>query len=95
MQPIQRFTPAVLAEIIRRQPPSNARTMVAWQIAVGAALARATTVHLADGVLTVSAGDSRWVTEIQAARDTVLRRLQELLGVEAVTKMRIEKETRK
>ena len=57
---------------------------LAWQVAVGAALARATTVRLADGVLTVRAADPRWVTEIEAARDTVLRRLQDLLGPDAV-----------
>ena len=94
MQPIQHFTPAVLAAIIRRQPPSDGRTALAWQIAVGAALARATTVRLADGVLTVRAADSRWVTEIEAARDTVLRRLQDLLGPDAVSRVTVEREPR-
>jgi predicted nucleic acid-binding Zn ribbon protein len=93
MLPIQQLTPSVLAEIIRRQPPSDGRTRFAWQIAVGAALARATTVRLADGVLIVSASDLRWVTEIKAARDIVLRRLQQLLGPDAVTKIRIESPT--
>ena len=45
MRPIQQFTPAVLAEVIRRQPPSEGRTTLAWQVAVGAAIARATTVR--------------------------------------------------
>jgi predicted nucleic acid-binding Zn ribbon protein len=95
MLPIQEFTPPVLAEILRRQPPSDGRTILAWQIAVGAKLARTTTVRLADTVLTVSAADSRWVTEIEAARNVVLRRLQELLGAEAVTRIRIEHQTRR
>ena len=90
MLPIQQLTPAILGEIIRRQPPSEGRTRFAWQIAVGAALARATTVRLADGVLIVSASDQRWVTEIRAARDIVLRRLQHLLGPDAVTRIRVE-----
>jgi predicted nucleic acid-binding Zn ribbon protein len=59
-------------------------------MAVGAALARATTVRLAEGVLIVSASDARWVTEIKAAREIVLRRVQHLLGPEAVTRIRIE-----
>ena len=36
----------VLAEIVRRQPASKERTAFAWQLAVGPALARATTVEL-------------------------------------------------
>jgi predicted nucleic acid-binding Zn ribbon protein len=94
MHPIQHFTPAVLAAVIRRQPPSDGRTALAWQIAVGAALARATTVRLVDGILTVRAADSRWVTEIEAARDTVLRRLQDLLGPDAVRRVTVEREPR-
>jgi predicted nucleic acid-binding Zn ribbon protein len=93
MLPIQQLTSSVLAQIIRRQPPSDGRTTFAWQIAVGTTLARTTTVRLVDGVLTVSASDLRWVTEIKAARDIVLRRLQQLLGPDAVTKIRVERPT--
>jgi predicted nucleic acid-binding Zn ribbon protein len=93
MLPIQQLATSVLGEIIRRQPPSEGRTTFAWQIAVGTALARATTVRLVNGVLIVSASDRRWITEIKAARDIVLRRVQALLGPEAVTKIRIESPT--
>jgi len=81
MRPIQQFTPAVLAEVIRRQPPSEGRTTLAWQVAVGAAIARATSVRLADGVLTVTAKDPRWVADIDAS-GIVLGRLKQLLGDE-------------
>jgi len=91
MQPIQQFTPSVLAEVIRRQPSSEARTRFAWQIAVGTKLARATSVQLAKRVLIVSAADPRWVTEIEAARDVVLQRLQDLLGPDAIAKICIER----
>ena len=91
MQPIQQFTPAVLAEVIRRQPSSDGRTNIAWQIAVGTKLARVTSVRLSERVLTVSASDSRWVTEIEAARETVLRRLQDLLGPDAVKRISLER----
>jgi predicted nucleic acid-binding Zn ribbon protein len=90
MLPIQRLTSSVLNDIIRRQPPSEGRTAFAWQLAVGAAIARATTVRLADGEMTVTASDARWVTEVEAARDIVLRRLQSLLGPDAVMKIRIQ-----
>jgi hypothetical protein len=91
MLPIQQFTPPVLAEMIRRQPSSDGRTRLAWQVAVGTKLARATSVQLAGGVLTVSATDPRWVAEIQAAREVVLRRLQDLLGPKAVSRISLER----
>jgi predicted nucleic acid-binding Zn ribbon protein len=85
MLPIQNFSSGVLAEIIRRQPPSPARTNFAWQLAVGPALARATVVELADGILTVRAVDPRWLREIERARPRVIAKLQALLGREAIT----------
>jgi len=89
MRAIQQFTPNVLAEVIRRQPASEARTTLAWQVAVGAAIARATSVQLADGVLTVTAKDPRWVADVEASRGVVLGRLQQLLGNDAIRTMRI------
>jgi len=88
MRPIQQFTPAVLAEVIRRQPPSEGRTRLAWQVAVGAAIARATSVQLADGVLTVTAKDPRWVADIDAS-GVVLGRLKQLLGNGEVRSIRL------
>ena len=82
MLSIQQFSTGVLAEIIKRQPSSPARTNFAWQLAVGPALARATTVALQDGVLIVRSTDARWTREIGRARDVVLKRLQNILGPE-------------
>lgn len=80
MLPIQNFSAGVVAELVRRQPGSAARTSFAWQIAVGPALARATTVELVEGVLRVRARDPRWLGEIRDARQQVLLRVQHLLG---------------
>jgi predicted nucleic acid-binding Zn ribbon protein len=91
MLPIQRFSGTVLAEVVRRQPSSPARTDFAWQVAVGPALARSTTVSLDDGVLTVRATDARWGSEVARARDVVLARLQNLLGADAVRSIRVER----
>ncbi len=91
MFPIQQFSAGVLADVIRRQPSSPARTTLAWQLAVGPALARATTVALSDGVLTVQSSDARWTLEITRARDIVLRRLQHFLGPECVSSLRVER----
>ena len=87
MLPIQNFASGVLAEIIRRQAPSPARTNFAWQLAVGPALARATVVELDGGVLNVRAVDPRWLREIERARPRVLAKLQTLLGRDAVTRI--------
>jgi predicted nucleic acid-binding Zn ribbon protein len=90
MLPIQHFSSRVLADIIRRQPASAARTTFAWQLAVGPALARVTAVDLDGDVLTVRATDKRWAAEIARARPMVLARLQQLLGPEAVQTVRIK-----
>ena len=88
--PLQQFIPAVLAEIVRNQPPSTARTAFAWQLAVGQALARTTSVDLQNGTLRVRARDARWAQEITRAADTILARMQQLLGRSAVTRLELE-----
>jgi predicted nucleic acid-binding Zn ribbon protein len=88
MIPLQNFSSGVLAEIVRRQPASKYRTAFAWQLAVGPALARATTVELTDGgVLRVGALDQRWAAEIERERDTVLLKMQHLLGADQVKRI--------
>ena len=84
MVPVQSFSSGVLAEIVRRQPASKERTNFAWQLAVGQALARATTVDLKDGILTVRALDQRWIQEIERARDRVLGKMRQILGEDQV-----------
>jgi predicted nucleic acid-binding Zn ribbon protein len=84
---VHHFSTSVLAEIVRRQPASQARTNFAWQLAVGQALARATTVALQDGVLTVRAADRRWIREIEPMRQTVLEKLQQLLGKDQIVRV--------
>lgn len=87
MLPIHDFSLTVIAEIIRRQPASTERTRFAWQLAVGPALARATTVELVNGALVVRAGDRRWVAEVGRAREVILTRVQQLLGPETVSRL--------
>jgi hypothetical protein len=91
MLPIQHFTSNTLAEILRQQPDSSARTSFAWQVAVGPVLARATTVTLTDGVLTVRAADPRWGHEIARSHQMVLSRLRHLLGPESVRQIKVER----
>ena len=92
MLPIQQFASGVIAEIVRRQPPSKERTAFAWQLAVGPAMARSTTVEVTDGVATVTARDARWGREVSRAADTILARMQHLLGSRAVTSVKVASE---
>ena len=87
MRSIQTFAGGVLAEVVRRQLPSPARTTFAWQLAVGPALARMTSVELEGTTLRVNATDARWLKEIERARAAILPKLQSLLGPEAVTRI--------
>ena len=89
---ITSLTSSVLADIVRRQPSSPARTTFAWQLAVGARLAKSTTVELTDGVLVVRSVDARWTAEINRARSVVLSRLQHLLGADCVKSLQIAPE---
>jgi hypothetical protein len=87
MVPLQNLATTVIAEVVRRQPSSAARTTFAWQIAVGTALARTTTVDLSDGILVVRARDARWAREIERAAETILKRMQHLLGPSEIARI--------
>ena len=87
MQPIQGFSGSVLAEIVRRQPSSPARTAFAWQLVVGSTLARMTSVEMKGTSLLVTARDDRWLKEIDRARPAILSKLQQLLGADVITKI--------
>ncbi len=89
MLPIQHFASGVIAEIVRRQPASKERTAFAWQIAVGPAIARSTTVEVVDRVLNVTSRDARWGREVSRASETILARMQHLLGAQAITSLKV------
>lgn len=88
MRSIQTFAGGVLADIVRRQPPSPGRTNFAWQLGVGPTLARVTSVELEGTILTVRSRDPRWLKEIDRAKGTILPKLQQLLGADQITKLR-------
>ena len=89
MRPIQTLSAAVLAQIVRRQPASPARTTFAWQLVVGPALARTTSVEMEGTTLQVRSSDERWLKEIERARSVILPKLQQILGEQSVTRIRI------
>jgi hypothetical protein len=89
MLPVQHIAQGVIAEIIRRQPLSPEKVGFAWSVAVGPALARVTTVELRHHNLIVSPRDPRWARELERARDTILARVQLLLGQDEVKGLHI------
>ena len=89
MIPLQQFSSGVLAEIVRRQPHSPARTSFAWQIAVGPAIARTTSIELTDGILRITARDANWGRAVERAAETILLRLQHLLGADVVKSLQV------
>jgi predicted nucleic acid-binding Zn ribbon protein len=69
---------------------SQGKLEFAWRSAVGPAIERATTVSLDDaGVLDVRTVDATWRREVRRSQDTILRRLQELLGPTVVKSIRV------
>jgi hypothetical protein len=89
MVPIQKFSAGVLAEIVRRQPPSAERTSFAWQIAVGPAISRSTTVDVIGGAIVVTARDAHWARAVERAATTILPRMQHLLGAQTITAIKV------
>ena len=87
--PLQSVANGVLADVIRRQPPSAGRTSFVWTLAVGPAMAKATAVELLDRVLVVTARDARWAREVTRAHDTILARLQMFLGSNVIDEVRV------
>jgi predicted nucleic acid-binding Zn ribbon protein len=93
MIPLHGFAPSLVHEMLRRQPLSPGKVTLAWQIAVGAQIARATDVQIEEvrarsstrHVLRVRARDARWATELERARTTLIDRLKPLLGIETLT----------
>src|SRR5262249_131067 len=80
VQSLNQVLPAVVADIIRRQPASPERTAFAWSAAAGPALARVTTVEHGGRTVVVTARDARWAKEVDRARDTILARVRHLVG---------------
>jgi hypothetical protein len=90
MVPVQNCVPAVLADLLRRQPLTPAKLALCWRLAVGPAVDRATRVALGQpGEILVTVDDPRWRREVERALPIVRHRLEYLLGPEAVSTVRV------
>ena len=80
MQGLGTLPALVLPALLARAPLTPAKVTFVWGLAVGSAIARATTVTLADTALTVRTTDPAWAREVDRSRTLVLARMQQLLG---------------
>ena len=87
MDHASRVLPAVLAAAIRQAPLTPEKIAFAWRQTGGATIARATTVALTGGVLTVTCLDPQWAREVHRIRHELLRQLERWLGPDVVTRI--------
>ncbi len=81
----------VLRELLASQPTTAAKVTFAWQVAAGAAMARAAqALWTDDGTLRLVPRDAAWKRELQRARPLVAERLGQLLGRDVVRAIVIE-----
>ena len=91
MDAIHAVVPRALAELFRQGPMSQGKLEVAWRVAVGDALCRASTVRLqADGSVDVHPADQRWHKELKRSSSIIHERLNNLLGANAVTRLNVK-----
>lgn len=84
MIPVADVVPEALAAILRHAPLTPEKVAFAWRTTVGPAVDRATTIELREGVLYVRTRDAAWRQEIERSAALIRRRLQSLLGGEAL-----------
>ena len=80
----------VLPALLARAPLTPEKVTFVWGLAVGAAIARATTATLAGTVLTVHTSDPAWEREVERSRALILARVQQLLGPALVRSLVVE-----
>ena len=89
MRPLSSALPGALAELLRGTPLSPGKVAFAWRAAVGPALERETSVRLEGKTLIVDAATRQWATEVRRASSTILRRMETLLGPDAVKELQV------
>jgi len=91
MRALSHVIPDALIHILRDVPLSGGKVEFAWRAAVGPALGRATHVKLVDRVILVDTTSPQWSQEVMRSSPVILKRLQELLGPEAVERIEVRR----
>ena len=91
MEPIAASAHRILRSVLAAQPPGAARSLFAWKMAAGPAMARATDASVReDGTLVVRARNDAWLRELRRARPLLAERVRGLLGDDSVRRLVIE-----
>jgi Dna[CI] antecedent, DciA len=93
MQGIGTLPALVLPALLARAPLTPEKVTFVWGLAVGSAIARATTADLADTVLTVRTTDPAWAREVERSRALILSRVQQLLGPALVKSIVVDRQS--
>ena len=89
--PASEILPRVLAEVIKKAPLTPEKVALAWRLAVGAGVAKSTTVALdSQGVLHVKADTPAWIAAVRKSRSLIHHRMNELLGEATVHALEFE-----
>jgi predicted nucleic acid-binding Zn ribbon protein len=91
MRALSHVIPDALLHILRDVPLSGGKVEFAWRAAVGPALGRATHVKLVDRVILVDTASAQWSHEVMRSSPVILKRLQELLGPDAVERIEVRR----
>ena len=89
MKPVAAAVPGAVAELLRDAPLSDGKISLAWKVAVGPAVDRATAVKLDGTVLLVDVASAQWAREIKRSTGLILPRLRALLGRDTVTEIKV------
>ena len=83
--------PGVVAEVIRKAPLTDEKVTFAWRLAVGPAVAKATSVRLgSDGTLYLRADSPAWLDGVRQSVGLIRSRLAHYLGEDAVKRISYE-----
>ena len=91
MRPLSHVVPGALIHLLRDAPLSHGKVGFAWRTVVGPAMERATSVRLEGTVLLVDTTSAQWSREVARSSPIILRRLQELLGADAVQRIEVRR----
>lgn len=80
----------VVPAMVANAPLTPEKVTFFWGVAVGPAIARASTVRLEQGLLTVRTSDRAWEREVTRSADVILPRVQQLLGRHVVRQLVVE-----
>lgn len=81
--------PEALAAVLRKAPLTPEKVAFAWRMTVGPAVDRATTIELRDTVLRIRTRDAAWRREVERSAALIRRRMQMLLGADALRSLEI------